>query len=143
MSVFLTRISSFLQYNRHLGNLLHVKGQLCAFTFFNTLFIHYLTFRGFCWVFLSFSLTYPFFDFVDIVHARQSMQASLLSLKRNINFVDIAHARQSMQASLLSLKHYFGFAEITSARQSKIKTSFSFVLCSLIRTFAGTNEINS
>ena len=54
MSVFLTRISSFFQYNRHLGNLLHVKGQLCAFTFFNTLFIHYLTFRGFCWVFLCF-----------------------------------------------------------------------------------------
>ena len=120
MSVFLTRISSLLQYNRHLGNLFHVKGQLCAFTFFNTLFIHYLTFRGFCWVFLSFSLTYPF-----------------------LGFAESTSARQSKIKTRLSLKHYFGFAESTSARQSKIKTSFSFVLCSLIRTFAGTNEINS
>ena len=45
MSVFVTHISLFLQYNRQLADMFHVKGQLCAFTFFNTLLIQHLTFQ--------------------------------------------------------------------------------------------------
>lgn len=37
-SVFITCISPYLQYNRYLAEMFHVKGQLCAFTFFNTRF---------------------------------------------------------------------------------------------------------
>ena len=45
-------------------------------------------------ILLDVRLTFVTFDFVDIAHARQLMQASLLSLKRNFGFAEDTPTQQ-------------------------------------------------
>ena len=70
-----------------------------------------------------------YFDFVDIAHARQLMQASLLSLKRNFDFVEDTLVNYVFLSRDSAIQTRLMAFAAPSVRQNKKKTLF---FCSVL-----------